>query len=153
APAPPGDARPPDRASAAAARRTRTDRRRGSRLQLRNVVAAIGAGVEVEHGPHRAEIELAIEVRKQLVVARALPAQGLAQRVGVDLDQEQPGLTEKVFPRSLCDLGGSRQMNITVTDIVRAAAIDALPLGLAPGGCGTNFINCGHCCCWPCWGF
>ena len=45
--------------------------------------------------PHRAEIEFAIEMRKQLVVARALPAQRVAERVGIDLDQEQRLLAEK----------------------------------------------------------
>ena len=60
---------------------------------------AVGARVHVEHARHRAEIELAIEMRKQLVVARALPAQRLAERIGIDLDQEQPGLAEEMLSR------------------------------------------------------
>ena len=49
----------------------------------------------------RAEIEFAVEMRKQFVVARALPAQRVAQRVGVDRDQEQSGLARRnAFARS-----------------------------------------------------
>src|SRR5579871_317325 len=119
----------------------RTDRRHGSRLQLRDVVAAVGAGVEVLDGSHRAEVELAVEMGKQLVIARSLPAQRLAQGVGVDFDQEQPGLAEKVLSRSLRNLGGSRKVDKAVACIVGAATVDALSLGLPPGGCGTNFID------------
>ena len=46
----------------------------------------------------RAEIEFAVEMRKQLVVARALPAQCRSQRIGIDRDQEQAGLAEEMLP-------------------------------------------------------
>jgi hypothetical protein len=44
-------------------------------------------------------------------------------------------------------------MNKAVAHIVGAAAIDAQPLGLPPGGCGTDFIDCGHDSCWLYWIF
>jgi hypothetical protein len=58
-------------------------------------VTAVGAGVEILDGRHRAEIELAIEMRKQLIVPRTLPAKPPPERIGIDLDQEQPGLAKK----------------------------------------------------------
>ena len=75
-------------------------------LKLRDVVKAVGARVQIEDGDDRAEIEFAIEMRKQLVVARALPAQRVAQRIGIDRDQEQAGLAEKMFSRGFRDLRG-----------------------------------------------
>src|SRR6201999_2008029 len=83
-PGSPSDARLPDRTSAAAA--TKKRRKRGSRRELRNVVTAVGARMHVEHAGDRAEIEFAIQMREQFVVARALPAQRLAQLVGIDRD-------------------------------------------------------------------
>ena len=59
----------------------------------------------VLYAVHRAEIEFAIEMRKQLVIARALPAQRRAKRIGIDLDQEQAGLAEEMLSRGLRDLG------------------------------------------------
>src|SRR5260221_3264793 len=97
-----------------------------------------------EHAPHRAEIELAMEMRKQLVVARALPAQGIAERARVDLDQEQAGLAEIVLSRGVFDLGGGREMNEAVAGVIGASAIDALPFGLAPGRGRADFVNHGH---------
>ncbi len=58
------------------------------------------------HAGDRAEIEFAVEMRKQLVVARRLPAQRVAQRVGIDRDQEQSGLAEEMLSRRLGDLRG-----------------------------------------------
>ena len=52
----------------------------------------------------RAEIELAVEMREQFVVARRLPAQRVAQRIGIDRDQEQAGLAGKMLSRRLGDL-------------------------------------------------
>ncbi len=68
----------------------------------------------LEHAGDRAEIEFAIEMRKQFVVARALPAQRLAQRIGIDLDQEQPGLAEEMFLRGLRHLRGRGKMDKAV---------------------------------------
>ena len=105
---------------------------------------AIGPRAHVEDGGHRAEIEFAIEVREQFVVARGLPAQGIAERVCVDGDQEQAGLAEIMLSRRFGDLGRGRKMNEAVAQIVRAAPLDALPLGLAPGRGGSDFINRAH---------
>jgi hypothetical protein len=60
-------------------------------------VIAVGAGVHVEHIPDRAEIELAIEMRKQVVVARALPAQRFAKRVGMTTIRNSPVWPKKCF--------------------------------------------------------
>src|SRR5258708_11730548 len=83
-------------------------------------------------------------MRKQLVVARGLPAQRVPQRVGVDLDQEQPGLPKEMLPRRLGHLRGCGKMNEAVADIVGAAPVHALPLGLAPGRSGTDFVDPAH---------
>src|SRR5437868_11499408 len=80
-------------------------------------------------------------MREQFVVARGLPAQGIAERIGVDRDQEQAGLAEIMLPRGLGDLGRRGEMNEAVAQIVRAAPIDALPFGLAPGRGGSDFID------------
>src|SRR6185437_4039394 len=127
-PGSPCDGRLPDRTSAAAA--ARRHRKRGSRRKLRDVVAAVGTRPHVEHAGDRAEIERAIEMRKQLVVAGALPAQRVAERVRVDLDQEQPGLADEMLFGGLRHLRGRREMNKAVARIVGAAAIHALSLGL-----------------------
>ena len=60
----------------------------------------------VKHATDRPEIELAVEVRKQFVVARTLPAQRLAQRVRLHLDQKKSLLTEIMFSRGGFELGG-----------------------------------------------
>src|SRR5258706_6423257 len=83
-------------------------------------------------------------MRKQLVVARGFPAQRVPQPVGVDLDQDQPGLPKEMLPRCLGYLRGERKMNEAVADIVGAAPVHALPLSLAPGRSGTDFVDPAH---------
>jgi hypothetical protein len=107
-------------------------------------VITIGSRVHVAHANHRAEIEFAIEMRKQFVVAGGFPAQRVAQRVGVDLDQEQSGLPEEMLPGRLRHLRRCGKMNEAVADIVGAAPIHALPFGLAPGRSGTDFVDPAH---------
>ncbi len=93
---------------------------------------------------HRAEIEFAVEMREQLVIARRLEAQRIAQRVGIDRDQEQAGLAGIMLPRRLGHLRRQREMNEAVARIVGAAPVHALPFGLAPGRSGTNFVDPAH---------
>ena len=107
-------------------------------------MVAVGLRAHVEDGGHRAEVEFAVEMREQFVVARTLPAQGIAERVGIDRDQEQTGLSEIMLPRRLRDLGGGREMNIAVAQIDGTALEDALPFGLAPGRGGTDFVDRRH---------
>jgi len=107
-------------------------------------VRAVGTRLHVEHRPDRDEIEFAIEMRKQFIVARGLPAQRVAQHIRVNLDQEQPLLAEKVLPRGLADLRSGREMNEAVARVIGAAAIDASPFSLAPGGRRANFVNRTH---------
>src|SRR5579872_4201927 len=108
-PGSPTGVRLPDRTSVAAA--AKRHRRRGSRCQLRNIVSTIGQRAQAMHAGDRAEIELAIEMRKQFVVARRLPTQRVPQRVGIDLDQEQSGLAEEMLSGGLRYLLGKRKMN------------------------------------------
>ena len=100
--------------------------------------------MQAVYGSHRAEIEVAVEMRKQFVVARGLPAQRLAERVGIDLDQEQAGLAEKKLPRSFGQLGSGREMDEAIARIVSAAAIEAQPFCLAPGGGRADFVDVAH---------
>ena len=72
-------------------------------------------------------------MRKQFVVAQTFPAQFVPQGVGVDRDQEQPGLAGIMLARGLGDLGRRGKMDVAVAQIVRAAWVNALPLGLAQG--------------------
>src|SRR5947209_8471046 len=83
-------------------------------------------------------------MRKQAAVARGFPPQRLAQGVGIDLDQKQPGLAEKMLPCRLRKLGQARKMDEAVAQIVIAAAIHALPFGLAPGRAGGYFVDPAH---------
>src|SRR5258708_39551666 len=83
-------------------------------------------------------------MREQLVVARGLPAQRVAERVRVDRNQEQAGLAEIMLSRRPGDLGGRREMNEAVAQIVAATPVDALPFGLAPGRGGRGFLDPAH---------
>src|SRR5258706_9485291 len=85
-------------------------------------------------------------MRKQLVIARGLPPQRVAQQVGVDRNQKQSGLPEEVLPCGFRHLRRGGKMNEAVADIVGAALVHALPLGLAPGRSRTDFIDDTH---WP----
>src|SRR5262245_6749607 len=80
-------------------------------------------------------------MREQLVVARRLPAQRLTERIGIDRDQEQPGLSEEMFSRGFGNLRGCGEMDVAVPVIVGAAAIDALPLRLTPGRGRADFVD------------
>ncbi len=100
--------------------------------------------MDVAHADDGAEIEFAIEVREQLVVARALPAQRIAKRVAIDLDQEQAGLAEEMLAGGPGHLRRRGKMDEAVAQVVGAAAIDALPFGLAPGGSGADFVDFSH---------
>jgi len=71
-------------------------------------VRAVGPRTHVEDGGHRTEIKLAVEMREQFVVARGFPAQGFAERVGIDRDQKQAGLAGIMLARRLGDLCGRR---------------------------------------------
>src|SRR5204862_8023696 len=112
-PGSPADGHPPDRASAAAA--ARRYRKRGCRGELRHVVKAVGARPQIEDRGDGAEIELAIEMRKQLVVARGLPAQPVAQRVGIDGDQKQPGLPDIMLSRGFGTLRGGGERDVVIS--------------------------------------
>src|ERR1700736_3675924 len=83
-------------------------------------------------------------MRKQFVVARGFPPQRVPQRVGIDLDQEQPGLAEEMLPRRLGHLRRCGKMNEAVADIVGAFPVHALPFSLAPGRSGTDFVDAAH---------
>jgi len=96
-------------------------------------VTAVGTRAQVEDLDDRAEVEFAIEMREQLVIARPLPAQRVAERVGIDRDQKQAGLAELVLARGLGDLGCGGKMDEAVACVVRTAPVQALPLGFTPG--------------------
>jgi hypothetical protein len=107
-------------------------------------VAAIRARGQEKHVGDRAEIEFTIEMREQFILARWLPAQPLTQRIGVDRDQEQSGLSGEMLAGRGSDLRGGREMDKTVPQIVGAASIYSLSLGLAPGRGGANFLDPAH---------
>ena len=65
--------------------------------KLRNVVIAVGPRAHAEHAGDRAEIEFAIEMRKQLVVARGLPAQRLPSASASTSIRNSPVRPKKCF--------------------------------------------------------
>src|SRR5262249_39374002 len=83
-------------------------------------------------------------MREQLAVARRLPPERVAQRIRVHLDQEQSGLAKEILCRGTGNLRGGGKMNKAVARVIGAAAINALPLGLVPGGNGADFIDLSH---------
>src|ERR1700739_520699 len=104
----------------------------------------VGPRAQAEHSSDRAEVEFAVEMGEQFIVARPLPSQCVAQTIGIDRDQEQSGLAEEVFPCGLRHLRRRGKMDVAVADIDRAAAEHTLPLGLAPGRSGADFIDHAH---------
>src|SRR5262249_47738148 len=62
----------------------------------------------------------------------------------VDLDQKQRSLAGEEFSRGCGDLRRGGKMNVTVTRVIGAAAVDALPLGLTPGRSRADFVDGGH---------
>src|ERR1700737_1616846 len=94
-PGSPDGARLPDRTSAGAA--GKRHRRGGCRRQLRNGVVTMGPRPPALLAGAPAQIEFAVEMRKQVAVARWPPTQCLPQHVGIDLDQEQSGLAEEML--------------------------------------------------------
>jgi hypothetical protein len=93
-----------------------------------------------------AQIELAIEMRKRFAAARDFPAQRLTQSIGIDRDQEQPGLAKEVLAGRAFKLGRGGKMYEPVTGIVGAAAKNAVLLGLPPGRSRTDFVDRAHAC-------
>src|ERR1700744_4295787 len=93
---------------------------------------------------HRAEIELAIEMREQVVVARAFPPQRIAERIRIDRDQEQADLPEEMLSCGFRDLPGGREMNEAIAQVVGAAVEHTLPLGFAPGRGRTDLVDRAH---------
>src|SRR5207247_7179941 len=85
-----------------------------------------------------------IEVREQLAIARALPAQRIAERITIDLDQEQACLAKEMLAGGLSHLRRRGKMNEAVAQVVGAAAIHTLTLGLTPGGSGADFVDFSH---------
>src|ERR1700724_668986 len=105
---------------------------------------SVGPRAHLKHADDRGEIEFAVKMREQFIMARVFPAQRLSQQIGIDLDQEQPGLAEKVLPRRFRQLRSGRKMDKTVARIGGDAAGHPLPLGLAPGRSGANFVDPAH---------
>src|ERR1700722_16825965 len=105
---------------------------------------AVGPRAQAEPASDRAEVEFAVEMGEQFIVARPLPPQCVAQTIGIDRDQEQSGLADEVFPCGPRHLRRRGKMDVAVADIDRAAAEHALPLSLAPGRSGADFIDHAH---------
>ena len=100
---------------------------------------AVGTRLHGENVTHSSEIESTVQMRKQLAETRWLPLQRVAKRVGIDRNQEKPGLAGEMFCKRACDLGGRGEMDKAVAQVVCAAAIAPLPFGFAPGRSGTNY--------------
>ena len=107
---------------------------------------AVGTRLQGEHVTHSSEIEFTVQMRKQLAETRWLPPQRVAKRVGIDRNQEKPGLAGEMFCKRACDLGLRGEMDEAVAPVVGAATIAPLPFGFTPDRGGTNLVNrgCGH---------
>ena len=94
---------------------------------------SVGAQPHIHDLQHRAGIELAIEVRKQIATARRLPLQRITKCVRIDRDEKKPALTGEVLCGGAGHLRRRREMNEAVPQIVCTATVSALALGFAPG--------------------
>jgi hypothetical protein len=97
------------------------------------------------HARHRAEIEIAVEVRKEGAATRRLPFQPVAKLCGVNADQQQIGLSGEMLRGGLGDLRGAGKMNEAITAIDLAATKDAGTFGFPPQCRRANFVKDRHC--------
>ena len=48
---------------------------------------SVGPRAHLKHADDRAEIEFAVKMREQFIMARVFPAQRLSQQIGIDLER------------------------------------------------------------------
>jgi hypothetical protein len=73
----------------------------------------------------RADMQLAIKMRKELAAARRLPAERHAEIVSADREHHDIALPGKVQPQRLRQLLGGGEVDVTVLDVDRHAGEDA----------------------------
>src|SRR5262245_1500990 len=83
-------------------------------------------------------------MRKQITAAGNLPFQGIAQRAGIDCNQQQIADAGKVLGRGRPDLRGGGEMDEAIAGIERRAAEHAGTLGLAPNLSLTDLVDGPH---------
>ena len=85
-----------------------------------------------------------VEMREERSAARGLETQRLAERLSLDRDQVKIVASREMLRGRLGQLLGRREMDEAVALIDRRAAIDALPLRLAPFRVSANLEDEGH---------
>jgi hypothetical protein len=111
-------------------------RRRSLGIEGGKFVAAIRAERERIDLRDRLQIEIAIEMRKQLSPTRGLPFEPVAERGSIHAQQHEIALAGEMFRRGLGRLFGAGEMNEAVLVIDRRTAEYAFAFGLAPERCG-----------------
>ena len=81
---------------------------------------------------HRRHRQAAVEMRKERAAARRLPAELLAERLGVDRDEEKVAMPGEMPRRRLAHLLGGGEMDVAVGEVDRRAVEAAGLLGLPP---------------------
>lgn len=97
-------------------------------------MTAIGAErqrIDPPHGRHR---QRAVEMREQVVVARALPFQRRPEDIGIDRQQQQIRLPGIMLRRRFGHLPRRREMDEAVAQVMGGAGEDAGRRGLRPFG-------------------
>lgn len=79
-------------------------------------------------------------MRKQIAAARRFIFEIVAERFGVNRDQQQIFLPGEVFRRSFRKLAGGREMDVSVSDIDRRAFKNAVFFGCAPKLPGNDLV-------------
>src|SRR5262249_8284574 len=133
------DARPLDRAcAAAAARGTRGDQ---SRQQLRKDVPPIDPEWQRLGPQHRRKRPLSPQMREKTAAARHLPLERGAERTGIDRDQQQILQAGEMLGCGGTHLRSGGEMNEAITGIDASTTEDPLMLRLPPKRLVTDLVN------------
>ena len=93
-------------------------------------------------GPaHRAQRQLAVEMREQRAAARRLPFERRPERVGRDRDEHQVALAGEVFCHGFRDLVGGGKMDVAVGEIDRGAGEFARAFSRLPRRNVADFVD------------
>ncbi len=83
-------------------------------------------------------------MRKQIPTARGFITQRIAQRVGIDCDQQQIVLSGKMPCCRFKNLLGGRKVEVPILDIDGSSVKRSGVFSLTPQKSGANFVNNAH---------
>src|SRR5262249_42170434 len=112
-----------------------------SRRKLRKHVPSIDPEGKRPCPQHGSERQFGVKMRKQITVARKLPFQRIAQRIGIDRNQHQIVSPRKILRRGRADLRGGGEMDEAVAGIDGSAAEHAGMPRLVPKYIFADLVN------------